>query len=298
MRFIRNVNFLTITGGLFLVVALSVPAHAGVGLILDVELRGMYEDNVVGILSDQQQASMAANGLPAVSSTAGAAKQGPGGPGNSSPYLGSSSKTYGDYSLVIAADLGLTAPVTLDTALFMIGSVENASYNRYSDFNSTIAGVNAGFTMSLGPVFLIKSLAFARIKEFGDPERDSSSYGGIIELKQRLSPRFCIREAYEFEKNNADTAYFSYTGHAGRAGLGYTLAESWMLNLGYTYLIREYKEPSGFAVTSHLMSADVRKSFFRNWRVTVGYARELSSENLNSTRAVNNIYSTSLLYSY
>lgn len=298
MRLIFQVNFLAIAGGLFLVIALAGQAHADIGLILDAELRGVYEDNVVGILSDQQQASMAGTGPPAASSTANAAKQGPGGPGNSSPYLGSSSQTYGDYSMVIAADVGLTAPVTSDTALFLIGSLENASYSRYSDFNSTIAGVNAGFAMSLGPVFLVKSLAFARIKEFGDPERDSSSYGGILELKQRLSPRLSIREAYEFEKNNADTAYFSYTGHAGRAGLGYTLAESWMLNLGYTYLIREYKEPSGFAVTSHLMSADVRKSFFRNWRVTVGYARELSSENLNSTRAVNNIYSTSLLYSY
>jgi hypothetical protein len=296
MHFIRTANVLAIAWGLFLVNAASIPAYAGLELILDVELRGVYEDNVVGILSDQQQASVAANGPRGM--TAAAAGQGPGGSGNTSPYLGSNSQAYGDYSLVLAADVGFTAPATPDTALFIIGSLENTSYSRYSDFNSTIAGVNAGFVMNLGPVFLLKPLVFARIKEFGDPERNGNSYGGMLELKQRLSPHLSLREAYEFEKNHAATAYFSYTGHAGKAGLGYAFGENWMLNLGYTHLIREYEEPSGFAVTSQRISADIRKSFLKHWRVIIGYAQELSSENLSNTRSIDNIYSASLLYSY
>jgi hypothetical protein len=299
MRLMPGVKYLVIAWGLILIIAPFVPANADVGLILDVELRGAYEDNVVGILSDQQQASQTTGGSRATSSATGAAQQrGPGGTSSTAPYYGSTTQKNEDYVLEVVADLGLTATVTKDAALFIVGNVENATYSRYSDFNSTIAGLNTGFAAGLGPVLFVKSLAFLRMKEFGNSLRDGSAYGGIVELKQRITPWLSLKEAYEYEKNHADAAFFSYTGHAARVGIGFKFYESWMLNLGYTYLVREYEEPAGFRVTAHLISAGIRKTFFKDWHLTAGYTREMSSENLNSTRSTNNIYSIGILYSY
>ena len=298
MRFMPGVKYFVIAWGLILIMAPFVPAYADVGLILDVELRGVYEDNVVGILSDQQKASQPSGGARAASSVTGAGQQGPGKSSNASPYLGSSTQNNDDYVLEVVADLGITATMTPDTALFIIGSVENATYSRYSDFNSTIAGLNTGFAAGLGPIFLVKFLAFVRMKEFGDSQRDGSAYGGMVELKQRFTPWLDLKEAYEYEKNHADATFFSYTGHAAKAGIGFRLSESWMLNLGYTYLLREYEEPADFAVTSHAISAGIRKTFFKNWHLTAGYAREMSSENLNNTRSTNNSYSIGVLFTH
>jgi hypothetical protein len=99
-------------------------------------------------------------------------------------------------------------------------------------------------------------------------------------------------------KKPCERRVFQLTGHAARAEIGFRFYESWMVNLGYTYLIKEYEEPTGFEITSHLVSAGIRKAFFKNWHGTLGYAREMSSENLNNTRTANNIYSIGILFSY
>lgn len=301
MHFLARVTYCIITVSALLLAPISAPAFAAAELILEVELRGAYEDNVIGILSDQQKTTSTTGSTRAGASFAAAGKQGYGGSGSTSPYLGtstSSTQQSGDYSFSALADLGMSASMTRDTAFFIIGSIENTTYSRYSDFDSTITGVSAGFVATAGPLLFVKTGAFGRLKFFGDSERDSSAFGGALELKQRFFTWLELKEAYEYENNQADSAFFSYTGHAARAGIGLQLYEGWLLNLGYTYLIRKYKEPADFEIASHLVSAGIRKTFFKNWNLTLGYAREMSSENLDNTRAANNIYTLGLLFSY
>jgi hypothetical protein len=263
-------------------------------MFYDVEVKTIYEDNVTGLLSDQRTPVSMPSGA-----TVTAAGFGPGGgSGGTPPYLGSSTQSNGDFSVMVAADLGGSTDLNADTLLFAKAQLQHSSYSTYQDLDSTIAGAAAGITRQLGTVLSARLTAAGRLKAFGDSQRNSTGYSGILELKQRITPLVWFREGYEYERNNADTALFSYTGNSVWAGLGYGLSDTWTLSLGYTYLVREYEEPAGFKITSHSVSTGIRKELSRTWHVAAGYERAMSTANSDGARSTNNIYSVSVLYWY
>ncbi len=189
------------------------PANAFAGLLLDAELRLTYEDNVVGLLSDQPRGASAGGGTP-MGMTMQALGMG-GGPMGSGPnnnrYTGSGSGATksSDFSATVSAEAGGYQDVGSDVSLFAKAFAEHTSYDTFTDLDATIGGVTAGISASLSDAVLARVAVLGKIKRLGDSQRDSTSGGGNLNLKEKLTPEFWLREFGAYEKNNADNDVFS-----------------------------------------------------------------------------------------
>ena len=274
------------------------PANVFAGLLLDAELRFTYEDNVVGVLSDQPRGGGGTPGSMAMQAI-GMGSMG-GGPNNKNRYLGSASGATqtGDFSATVSADAGGYRDVGSDISLFAKAFAEHTNYNYFTDLNATIGGVSTGVVTSLSDAVFARVVAFGKIKRFGDSERDSTDYGGNLSLKEKLTSSFWIREFVEYENNNADNAVFSYTGMTIGAGAGYALTTKTLVMFGYNYMIRKFDEPPGAEIKTDTVYGGVEHSFAKSWSVAAEYDLQLSKENVTGSSTTDNIFSGALRYYY
>ncbi len=293
MRSHRVLNTVVILGIVLFIYFIFAPASRA-GVLYDAEAKLLYEDNVVGLLSDKRggaagmTGAMGAGMIGAMTMT--------GGPGQK--YTGSSSQSSGDASLDIFADLGISTDVASDTSLFLLGSVEHTSYSRFTEFDSTIGNVSAGVIKSLGDIFLARVAANGRIKGYNNSARNSSAYGGTFTLKEKLDPAFWLKEIYEYEKNDASSAIFTYRGNSVSIWAGYLATPKSTVLLGYNYLVRDYDQPSGFRVTANTVSLGLQHEIGKKWFVDGQYDRQMSNSNVAGTYTTDNIVSVGLRYSY
>ncbi len=278
------------------------PANVFAGLLLGAELRFTYEDNVVGLLSDQPRGVAGGGGT-----TGGMTMQaiGMGGMGGGNPnnnrYTGSgsgSTRSPGDFSATIAAEAGGYQDIGSDSEVFAKGFAQRQTYSTYTDLDATIGGLSAGVITSLSDAVLLRIAALGKIKRFGDSERDSTAYGGNLSLKEKLTPSFWLREFGEYEKNHADNAIFSYTGTMVGAGAGYALTTKTLATLGYSYLVRKFDEPSGAEIKTNTVYLGAEYSFTKSWAAGAEYDLQLSKENITGSSTTDNIFSVALRYSY
>jgi hypothetical protein len=287
------------------------PAPALAGLILDAELRFTYEDNVVGILSDQRgQVSGSTGGLGPMSLRAmgfSGKGNGQGGYNGSGSGAGSgtgigspsdSSLSPGDYSATLFAEAGGYLDVGKSSSLFAKGFAEHTAYDTYTDLDATIAGISLGAGTGLTKVLYAGLSFFGKAKRFGDSARDGNSYGGTLSLKQRFTPSFWLREFGEYERNDAADAFFNYDGMRAGASAGYSLTQKTTVFVGYNYLLREYDEPAGSNMTAHTTILSVEHELGRNWSMGGEYDFQVSEDNITNMTMRNNIYSLALRYSY
>ena len=153
----------------------------------------------------------------------GSGQAGMGGGPNKNRYTGSgsgSTASPADFYTTISAEAGGYTDLG-DTSVFAKGFASHSSYNTYTDLSTTIGGVSTGVVVSLGDSMSALGSVVGKVKRFGDSQRDSTAYGGTLSLKEKLLPSFWIREYGEYEKNNADTAVFSYRGTELGIGAGY-----------------------------------------------------------------------------
>ncbi len=272
------------------------PANVFAGLLLDADLRFTYEDNVVGLLSDQPRG--AGGGTPGGMSMQ-ALGMGMGGP-NKNRYTGSGSGATqtGDFSATVSAEAGGYQDVGSNAALFAKAFANHTSYDTFTDLNATIGGVSTGISASLSDSVLARVAVLGDIKRFGDGERDSTAYGGNISLKEKLIPSFWVREFVGSEKNHADNPVFSYTGTTIGIGAGYALTRMTLATLGYSYLIRKFDEPSGAEIKTNTVYAGAEHSLMKSWSVAAEYDLQLSRENITGSSTTDNIFSVALRYSY
>jgi hypothetical protein len=276
------------------------PGNVFAGLILDAELRLTYEDNVVGLLSDQQKGGAS----PGAGTTGGMGMSAPGMGGMGSGknnYTGSgsgSSQSPGDFSATLFAEAGGYQEVGINSAVFAKGFASHTSYDKYTDLDATIGGVSAGVTTNFSSSVSGRAAVLAKVKRFGDSARDSNAYGGNLGLKEKLSPLFWLREFGEFEKNNADQSVFSYTGTTIGIGAGYAFTRKIAAMLGYSYLVQKYDEPSGAELTTNTAFLSTEWSLMKNWAVGGEYDLQISKESVTGTSMTNNILSLAVRYSY
>lgn len=265
-------------------------AHAG--MILDAEVRIVYEDNVVGLLTDRGGGVSG----PGYGTMAAALNHG-GGPASTPSYTGSSSVSQGDFSYIFFAAIG--ADKRYDNALmFLKVSAEQAVYSTFDEFNSSIMALSLGAFRSFSDLLSGQITLFVRDKFFGEPLRDSTSYGGSFFLKQQFSRSFWLKEWYEYEKNQAEDPAFSYSGDAAGMSAGYAVSDTLAATAGYSYMAREFEDPAGFIVTSHSLSAGIEKKFLDSWYIFLSYERQMSDSDAPDSYAVDNIYAMGLRYSY
>ena len=274
------------------------PTNVFAGLLLDAELRFTYEDNVVGLLSDQPRGGGGTPGSMAMQAI-GMGSMG-GGPNNKNRYLGSASGATqtGDFSATVSADAGGYRDVGSDISLFAKAFAEHTNYSYFTDLNVTIGGVSTGIVTSLSDAVFARVVVFGKIKRFGDSERDSTDYGGNLSLKEKLTSSFWIREFVEYENNNADNAVFSYTGMTIGAGAGYALTTKTLVTFGYNYMIRKFDEPPGAEIKTDTVYAGAEHSFAKSWSVAAEYDLQLSKENVTGSSTTDNIFSGALRYYY
>lgn len=274
------------------------PGNVFAGAILGAELRLTYEDNVVGLLSDQQARSAATGGA----SGGMMAAAGPGGMGSgNNRYLGSgsgSTQSPGDYSATLYAEAGGYRDVTNDTSLYAKGFAERRSYNTYTDLNATVVGVNVGVNTYFTDIISARAAVIGKLKRFGDSERDSTAYSGTLALKEKLTTSFWLREFGEYEKNRADIPAFSYTGMKVGAEAGYSLFRETILTAGYSYLDQTFDEPADAELKTRTVFATAEQTLGKHWALAGEYDLQASRESVTETSTTNNVFSLALRYSY
>lgn len=279
---------------------LAFPGKTAAGLILDAELRLTYEDNVVGLLSDQQKSGVSTGAGTTGGMVMPAAGMGGMG-GGKNRYTGSSSgasQSPGDFSAALFAEAGGYRDAGMDSAIFAKGFASHTSYGTYTDLDATIGGVSAGVTTNFSNTVSGRAAILGKVKRFGDSARDSDSYGGNLGLKEKLRPTFWLREFGEYEKNSADDPVFSYTGTTIGIGAGYAFTRKTFATLGYSYLVQKYDEPSGAEITTNTAFLSTEWSLMKDWAVGGEYDLQISKESTTGTSTTNNIFSLALRYSY
>jgi hypothetical protein len=276
------------------------PGNVFAGLLLDAELRLQYEDNVVGLLSDQQRGGVStgagtAGGMAMLASGMG------GMGGGKSNYTGSSSgssQSPGDFSATLFAEAGGYQDVGRDAEVFAKGFASHTSYDTYTDLNSNIEGVSTGISLILSDFLSTRMSVLGKIKRFDDSQRNSTAYAGNLSLKEKLTPSYWLREYGQYEKNSADTSVFSYTGTTIGIDAGYAFTKKARATLGYSYLVQQYDEPSGAEMKTQTIYVSAEQTVGKNWAVSGEYDLQLSKENVTGTSTTNNIFSLALRYSY
>lgn len=230
------------------------------GLILDVGVRGTYEDNINGSTTDANKE--------------------------------------GDYATTVSATIGgYTEVVRRTTYLFLRGGGERTSYNKYPQLDATIGYLSAGVYHRMGDVLSVQITAKGRDKDYEGTARDSTSYGGAFELKQQLTRSFWIKEGYEYEKNNANSDSLNYDGHTAGIWAGIRTTPDTFLGIGYSYLLRKY-ETTNFETTSQTISGSIAWRMASRIYANAGYDRQLNDSDTPGTKYYNNIYTVGLSYSY
>jgi hypothetical protein len=276
------------------------PGNVFAGLLLDAELRLQYEDNVVGLLSDQQKGSVSTGaGMTGGTHMQASSMGGMGGGKNN--YTGSSSgssRSPGDFSATLFAEAGGYQDVGRDAEVFAKGFASHTSYDTYTDLNSNIGGVSTGISVILSDLLSTRMSVLGKIKRFDDSQRDSTAYAGNLSLKEKLAPSFWLREFGQYEKNSADTSVFSYTGTTIGMEAGYAVMKKTRATLGYSYLVQKYDEPSGAEMKTQTAYVSAEQTVTKNWAVSGEYDLQLSKENVTGTSTTDNIFSLALRYSY
>jgi hypothetical protein len=274
---------------------LLIPAQAYCGILLNAELRLTYEDNVVGLLSDQQRGQGSSGG-----GMSGMLAPGMGGMGGNNRYTGagSSSKSPGDFLATVAAEAGGYQDIGISSEVFAKGFASYTSYNTYTDLDATIGGVSTGINISLGNGVFARFAVLGKVKRFGDSQRNSTSYGGSASLKEKLTPEFFLREFVDYEKNNADIASFSYDGTLLGLSAGYSLSRKTIASVGYSYLVEKYDEPSGAEIRTNSVFLGVEHSLHKSLALSGEYDLQLSKVTATGTDNTDNLFSVALRYSY
>ncbi len=281
--------------GLYLHV-LSVPAE-GADLFYDVAIRGTYESNVVGLLSDKRGGGAGASVPMGPMMAAPMPGMGmPGMGGNVPQDVGSQSTS--DTSLNLFADIGGSTEVASGTYVFLMASAQHTSYSSFTDFDNTIGGLSVGLTKRLGDVVSARIEMIGSIKRYNDSQRDGSAYGPAVTFKEQFTPLFWLKEGYFYEKNNADSPTFSYTGNSASIWGGYLLLPKTTVLAGYTYLVRAYEAPSDFQVTANTVSLGLQYEFLKRWFIDAQYDNQRSDSNVPGTSSTDNIVSLGVRYSY
>lgn len=244
------------------VVLFLVPAEsAAARLILDAGTQAVYEDNITGSVEEVTKRS--------------------------------------DLYIVASASLGVSKDLGDGlTSVFVQGDAYGYAFSDNTDLNSTIVGLSAGASRKFTDILSGKATFKVRGKDFNDSRRDSSSLGAALELREELSYRLALKQGYEFETNDAESAFFSYQSHLVGASVEYSITPRTLLRAGYYYLTTEYEEPAGFKNDFHTLSVGVVRKVLDRVYLRGGYDHQFISSSDSQTGSGNNILALGIAYSY
>ena len=319
-RTARGFAFATIST-ITLLIAAS-PAQAG--LFFTAEVRETYEDNVTGLVTDNPNTAISdgnvitqgalpddnrnrGRGAPTIMQPPGRGggedDVSPGDPSLVSSAAtgtagGGAAQKDGDFSTELYADIGYLNKIDASTSLSVQASFQHTGYADFDQFDFTIFGISGGVKRRLSNIVSARGSLDLKLKEYDNPLRSGTSVGAKASLTERLGKVLWFREFYGFERNIADSAIYRYDGHSIGIRAGLDLTALWSVEMGFSYLLREYDEPAGYRVTSTTVSAGLTRMLGNLWSVIVGLDRETSKENFFNTTSTNNMFSVALQFLY
>ena len=290
--------------------AISVPAHAGVFLTLEVQ--ESYDDNVIGLTADNRASTTSPVSGGMASLTASSSKggldgiPGPGAGGGGTGGMGTGPtgtvttvEKKGDFSTNLYASVGYDWDLGNGTRPFVLGSADHVRFNTYSQFDFTITDVSAGLSPRFSESFSVTVLATGSLKNYENDLRDGTAYGGKITFRERMSPSFWAKQFYRIEQNEADAAYYSYFGQSAGITAGYDVTQRSWLSIGYTYYLRDYRDSApAVTVTSQIASLDWATELTASWSISLAYDHEWADSDIPDTASTNNRYSAGIRYDY
>jgi hypothetical protein len=283
---------------LFLLAAV-IPSTAGAAeLTVSAEVSESYEDNVIGLTADNPNVGVGNRGGGGLTMGGMNLKGGmgtiPGGGG----ATGGVRRT-GDFSTGLYADIGWDHDMTDATGLLILASVEHKAYKTYSEFDFTIGTFSAGVTHQFLESVTGRIAASVSGKDFDGTLRDSTSYGVMASLRERLSAKLWLKETLDFEQNKSRSSIYDYTGASAGIKAGYDLSEQQTLSAGYSYLIRDFKDSApAFKLTSQVASLHWTLDLKDYWSILAGYDHEWADSTIPNTATTNNIYTIGFRYEY
>lgn len=260
IRVFRDWSLFCIFASLAVFVWLIAASRASGEVNASIDLKGVYEDNITGSAADVGKG--------------------------------------GDFYSVINASLGGDYGIGAKTYLFFKGDAGGYLYSKYTALNAIVVGINGGVYKDFTDRLAVQLTLKGKKKEFKDSRRSSVSYGGSIEAKEQISPRFWLKQGYEFEKNDADNALFTYRGHFLGAWAGYMVFPKTTLTGGYSYLSLKYEEPSDFRNEFHTVSVGISREVMKKINLYGNYYRQFISSSASEKSRANNIFSVGIGYTF
>jgi len=296
---------------LFIVIIATIAVLAPAGaaraeITFNAEIRETYEDNVLGLVSDNPNVTGTDNALTVPNQAPPVIPRIKGRrddvlndvtttPGVTAP----AAPAKGDFSTNIYADIGSTTDLGNNLSLLFKADVQHTSYQTVKQFDFTIGAVRAGVSSYLTDEILAKVLARVAIKNFDKNLRNSTAYGATVSLKESLTPSFWLKQVYDYEQNDANDSLFSYQGDSFSLWAGYSVTEKSSVGLGYSYLVRNFdKVPPVLKLTTQTLSVDWTWDFYDKWSLNAAYDLVKADSNLPDSASTNNVYSVGLLFSY
>ncbi len=184
------------------------------------------------------------------------------------------------------------------SSLFAKGFAAHSAYGTYTDLDETDFGGSAGVVVSLSNMVTGRVALVGKLKRFGDSNRDSTSFGADAGLKERLTPQFWLNESVAYEKNDADSAFFTYTGYSIDVDAGYSPVKATTLMIGGRYLVETYDQPSGATIDTTTVYVGINHELAKTWALSGEYDLELSKLSYTGTSDTNNVLSVAIRYYY
>lgn len=294
----------TALAGFIAALILFSSSQARAGLILGAEVRVTVEDNIVGLLSGDGDAS-GSGGTTMGGTIAAAGGKGFGtgagsgtgsGAGN---YTGSGNQSPGDISMTTAAELGWLTKRGGRLSFSAKGFAERTDYQTYSEYDLNAAGVTAGMIARRGDRLSLRIAGSGKIKRYdNDPDRDGTSYGGSAGLRQLVTDRIWLRGSAEYETYRAVFQDFRYRGAAYRFTTGYDLTDDLLATAGYRFQAQQYRDSAATVLRTGTAVFGADYALTDHWSAGLLYERQTTGTGASDIITRNNLFSLALRWDY
>ncbi|MHB8844753.1 MAG: outer membrane protein [Nitrospirota bacterium] len=274
-------------------------SQARAELILGAEVRITVEDNIVGLLTGDGDASGSGGAMGGTISAAGGKGFGAGAGSGTGNYTGGGNQSPGDISVTALVELGGMAKRGGRLSFFAKGFAERTDYQTYSEYDSNIAGITAGMTARLGDKALLRIAGSDKIKRYdNDPDRDGTAYGGSASLKQLVTDRVWLRGSAEYETYRAEVQDFRYRGAAYRFTAGYDLTDDLLATAGYRFQSQQYRDSAATALRSGTAVFGADYALTDHWSAGLLYERQIAGTGTSDIITRNNLFSLAIRWDY
>lgn len=219
---------------------------------------------------------------------------------NGSPDTPNKTNQIRDNYLSLNASAVYFTPLNVEKTRYFIGQVGamSSSYNTYNNLDSSALILSGGLYQQLSSTWSgqIMGRGFSRYTR--QTTRDSTGYGGTLEIKKQLSQTVWVKGVVDYEDNAANLSTFSYTGKTYGLNLGYLPLKDTFVNFGYSHNNRDFKSVLPFRTATQTLFIEASQRLAKNWYLNGGYASMKNDSNYAGTAYTNHVLSVGVSCSY